>query len=134
MNVILLIIVLTIYSCSEREAEDLGHGYRFDYDPVISSDYVILRPNKNTYAITGDVLEYRFDSIYIIAEQQPREVILAHTFNMNYEQEEAFFKNSTLRYYWIINKKNDSIYGPFTKREYLQKRVLLKIPKELEIK
>ncbi len=59
---------------------NLGKGYTFDYDPVISSDYVIFEPSENIYAVDGDVLRFNFDSTYIIAEQKPR-IIFSKTLN-----------------------------------------------------
>jgi hypothetical protein len=134
---IFVIFILTICACSQKQGINLGQGYRFDYDPVISNDCVIIGPYENTYAITGHVLEYKFDTIFIVAEQKPREEILKNTYNnaeMTLKNREKIFYESTLRFYWIINKMSDSIYGPLTKESYFQKREELKIPKELELK
>ena len=49
-------LLVLVQSCGENKRVDLGNGYRFDYDPVISNDCAIFGPYENTYAITGHVL------------------------------------------------------------------------------
>lgn len=117
--------MLLIYSCSQGSAVDLGNGYRFDYDPVISRDDAIFGPDENVYAVEGHVTGYNFDSTFIVAEQKPRHVILRDTYrklNITLPEEDKIFEQSTFRQFWIINKKQDKRYGPFTKEKFLEKR------------
>lgn len=132
-----IILISAIYSCSLDHSVDLGNGYRFDHDPVISNDKAIFGPFENTYAVPGHIVAYNFDSIFIVAEQKPREVILKDTYNdpeMTYRKQENLFKESSLLQFWIIIKSNNSILGPYTKEEYLQKREELGVPKKLKLR
>ncbi|PKV66322.1 DUF3997 domain-containing protein [Pontibacter ramchanderi] len=132
---LLLLIILVTNACSEGSAVDLGNGYRFDYDPVISSDDAIFGPDENVYAVDGHVTAYNFDSVFIVVEQKPRHVILKDVYlnsDITYLKEEKIFDQSTLRHYWIVDKIKDSRYGPFTEEEYLQKREELGISLELK--
>lgn len=131
---LLFLVLVIVSSCSEGSAVNLGNGYRFDYDPVISSDDAIFGPYETTYAVPGHVMKYDFDSIFIIAEQKPRELILQDTYkypDMTYPEKEKIFEQSTLRHFWIIDKIQDRRYGPFTKEKYLEKRAELGITLEL---
>lgn len=131
------LIILIMHSCSQNNSIDMGNGYRFDNDPVISNDKVIFGPYENTYAVSGYVVAYNFDSIFIVAEQKPREIILKNTYSnseMTYRKQEKIFEESTLRQYWIINKLQNIIYGPFKKEEYLKKREKLGVSQELKLK
>ncbi len=132
---LLLLIILVTNACSEGSAVDLGNGYRFDYDPVISSDDAIFGPDENVYAVDVHVTAYNFDSVFIVVEQKPRHVILKDVYlnsDITYLKEEKIFDQSTLRHYWIVDKIKDSRYGPFTEEEYLQKREELGISLELK--
>lgn len=132
---LLLLAVLITNSCSQGSAVDLGNGYRFDYDPVISGDDAIFGPDENVYAVEGHVTAYNFDSTYIVAEQKPRHIILEHTYlnpDMTYPEKEKIFEQSTLRHFWIVDKIKDARYGPFTEQDYLQKREELGITLELK--
>lgn len=129
-----LLTISVLYSCSQDTSVDMGNGYRLDNDPVISNDKAIFGPHENTYAVTGHVVAYNFDLIFIVAEQKPRELILKDTYSnpeMTYRKQEILFEESPMRLFWIIKKSNDSIYGPFKKEEYLLKRKELGVPQEL---
>ena len=128
----MVLIVVTILGCSKFP--DLENGYKLDYNA--NNDIYILN-SENSIIINGHILKYNFDSVYIIAEQKPREVILKDTYdnpNMDLKKREKIFKESTFLQYWIINKSNDSIYGPLNKNKYLKKFDELCIPKELHLK
>lgn len=133
----LAILLMALCACNKKKSVNLGNGFRYDIDPVISSDYVILGPYKNTYAISGHVSKFNFDSIFIIVEQMPRDLIMKDintNFDMTFKEQEKKIEESSLRQFWVINKIKDSIYGPFDRQEYLQKREELGVPKELELK
>ncbi|MFN8134361.1 MAG: DUF3997 domain-containing protein [Bacteroidales bacterium] len=85
---------------------------------------------KTHMLLQGHVLKYNFDSIYIIAEQKPRDIILKDSYNdpyMDIKKQEKIFEKSLIRQFYIINKTNDSIFGPLNKEEFLKKREELKI-------
>jgi hypothetical protein len=129
-------MITILQACNEKKV-DLGNGYRFDYDPVISTDYAIFGPDEHAYAITGQVTKFAFDSCFILVEQKPRELIMKNV-NINsdisYKEQEILFSKSLIRQYWIINKSNKSKYGPFQKAKYLWKRKELGVPNELQLK
>ena len=130
--VFMVLIVVIILGCSEFP--DLGNGYKLDYNT--NNDIYILN-SENTIIINGHILKYNFDSVYIIAEQKPRKVILKDTYdntNMDFKKREKIFKESSFRQYWIINKINDSICGPLNKDDYLKKFDELGVTKELQLK
>ena len=41
---------------------------------------------------------------------------------------------STIYQYWIIDKMKNTVYGPFKKEQYLQKRKELRVPNEIQLK
>ncbi len=135
--IITCVLLFFAQSCNKSKRVDLGNGYRFDYDPVISNDYAIFGPYENTYTVSGNVLKFDFDSTFIIAEQKPRDVILKSTYtnpSMDFKTQERIFKKSSIRQYWIINKVKDSVYGPYEKEIYMQKRKVLGVPDNLRLK
>lgn len=83
---------MTIYGCNEKKSVDLGRGYRFDNDPSISMDYMIFGVNKNIY---GNILDFNFDSIFIIVEQMPRDLIMKDintNLDMTFKEQEKNLK------------------------------------------
>lgn len=132
LNIIFLTLLFS--ACSQKYPCDLGENYKLDYD---GNSYFHLLDTNNTVIINSHITKYNFDSVFIVIEQKPIELILGGTYNnlkMNLTQEKKLINESPLRYYWMINKKDACIYGPFKKDEYLEKREELKIPKELVLK
>ncbi|RTL48892.1 MAG: DUF3997 domain-containing protein [Sphingobacteriales bacterium] len=141
--VLTIAIFIMITGCSKFP--DLGDGYRFDSDGKYTLEIVNF---ENTVMIGPHILEYAFDSTFIIASQRPWDSI-PNIRTMTYKESNEAFENSTFLQYWIINKKEKSeysldtlsklacysnVYGPFDKQEYLQKREELGVPKELQLK
>lgn len=136
-GITLAILLIIICGCYEKKSVNLGNGFRFDTDPVISSDYVILGPYENTYAVSGHVTKFNFDTIFIIVEQKPRDLIMNGVntkSDMTFKEQEKKFAANSFRQYWVINKIKASIYGPFNMQEYLKKREDLGVPRELQLK
>lgn len=142
-----ILILLTI-GC--KRFPNLGNGYQLDYNGM--NDISIIKCLKEgdapTIFIYGHILDYAFDSTFIIVAECPRDSIPGIKTMTQPEYQEAF-EQSTFCQYWIINKKEKSeysldtltklarysnVYGPFKKYEYLQKRVELRIPQELVLK
>ena len=130
--------------CKYSNLPELGDGYKFDYDGRYTLSIVDL---SNNIVITETILDYVFDSTFIIVSQRPWDSI-PNIKTMNYTESNKAFENSTFQQYWIINKKEQSkysldtltmrarysnVYGPFKKNDYLKKRAELKVPKELEL-
>jgi len=138
-----IVYLIIITGCSKYP--DLGNGYKLDSDGRYTLQIVNF---ENTIMVSSCILEYTFDSNFVILSQRPWDSIPGIK-AMNYSESKKAFEKSSFRQYWIINKKDKSeysfdsltklarysnIYGPFTENEYLQKREELKISKELVLK
>lgn len=142
-----IVVLAMITSCSEYKYPDLGEGYRL----VSDGEYTLELVNaQNNVMIATHILNYAFDSTFIIVSQRPWDVPdVPGIKEMTYDKRNEAFEKSAFRQYWIINKKEkgeysldtltqlakySNVYGPFQKQEYLQKREELGIPKELKLK
>jgi hypothetical protein len=138
-----IIILLILTGCSKYP--DLRVGYKFDYDGKYT---LVIVDSNNNILINETILDFAFDSSFIIAAQRPWDSI-PDIKSMNYIESNKAFERSTFRQYWIINKKEktddslnvltkharySNVYGPFNKKNYLKKREVLKIPKSLMLK
>lgn len=110
---------------------ELGNGYVFYEEggfPMICRDI----PSRK--CIPAVVKDYDYDKNYIIALQKEYKFTRYESEKYSIEQQyEVINKKGKLKY-WIIDKINDSVYGPLKKDEYLEKRKELKIPIELALK
>jgi hypothetical protein len=133
-------------SCGENREVNLGCKYRL-INSASFSDLTIVKEH-NTVVVDGHILDYTFDSIFIVVAQRPRDSI-PNIKAMNYSEATEAFEKSTFRQYWIINKKEKSeysldtlsnlarysnVYGPFKKGDYLRKREELNVPQKLVLK
>ena len=126
-------LVLMFSACSTKYPLELGKDYKLDYD---GSSYFYILDANNTVIINSHITGFNFDSIFIIAEQKPIDLILQETYNnpkMDLKKRKKLFEESLLRLYWVINKNESQVYGPFKKEEYLQKRKELGVPPELKL-
>ncbi len=108
---------------------DLGSGYKFFHEGKYG---VSIVDYQNTQIIKNTVLEYDFDSIFIVLSQRPWDSISGIR-AMNYSESNKAFENSSFKQYWIIDKSQEpvfnestktysNVYGPYSKEEYLVKR------------
>jgi hypothetical protein len=133
--------------CKYRDLPDLGDGYRFE---TLNCETLEIVNSDNTVFVDGVILDYAFDSTFIVVSQRPWHVpdVLGIK-EMKYKEHQKAFENSKFLQYWIINKKEESkysldsllkvakysnVYGPFQKDEYLKKREELDVPLELQLK
>lgn len=138
-----ILILLTI-GC--KRFPNLGNGYQLDYNGM--NDISIIKCLKEgdapTIFIHGHILDYSFDSTFIVLTERPRDSVPGIETMTQPKYQEAF-EQSTFKQYWIINKKEKSefneatkiysnVYGPYNKEEYLQKREAMKVPKSLKLK
>lgn len=147
IGIIIIAILTMITSCSENKYPDLGDGYKLDSD----GEYNLAIVNSQNIQMIGPhILNYAFDSTFIIVSHRPWDVPdVPGIRDMTYNQRNEAFEKSTFQQYWIINKKEkgkysldtlsmlarySNVYGPFDKQEYLQKREELGVPKELKLK
>ena len=105
---------------------------------------------QNTVMVETVILDYAFDSTFIIACRRPWNVPgVPGLRDMTLDQHDEAFEKSTYREYWIINKKEkneavldssggvdhySNVYGPYKKQQYLQKREELGVPQGLKLK
>jgi hypothetical protein len=140
--ILVLFSFLTFSGCNNKVNVELGEKYKLinsasfnDLTIVTSEDIVI---------INGHILNYAFDSTFIIASQCPRDSVPGME-SMSKDKYDEAFENSNFRQYWIINKeesgefnevtkKYPNVYGPFKWDEYIQKRLELGVPKKLKLK
>jgi hypothetical protein len=111
--------------------KDLGHGYIYHEPAGIPS----IGKENGKKGIPGCVFGYTSNNEFIL--------VLEKDIQLTAEKKEKliasgsffdFVSKSGSSKYWIITHVNDSIYGPFNKEEYIQKREELEIPKELVLK
>ena len=116
---------------SAPTAVDLGEGYRLDTN---SFDDLGILNNKNSYVVYGHVIEYKFDSQFILASERPREKIEeCKSPTATLAQCDEAFNKSTFRQFYIIDKAEKTVYGPYSLEQYLLKRNETGVPKELEL-
>jgi len=153
---LLTILSLMVYSC-EDDATDLGGGYKLDFTGHFRDPYVFLiRSPLCGIVVDATVLEYAYDSLFIIASQRPwNDSIIPKNRQhaMNYDEKRKVFTKSTFRQYWIINKAEEckymgyignlnsdsrniysNVYGPFSLEEFLLKRKELGVSDSLVLK
>lgn len=150
-NIILIVIPLAFLfsACSQKYPLALGDDYFIDYD---GNSYFGLVDKNRTEMIAPHITKFNFDSVFIVVEQKPVDLILKDTYNnpeWNLEKRDKLFEDSRFYQYWIINKKEtgeysldtltqlahySNVYGPYTKEEFQQKREELGVPKKLQLK
>jgi hypothetical protein len=142
-NYLRLIFVLMMVACDYgRYPENIGSGYRVDFTTSHGGDKTIL-DSVNSVIVLGPVLDYKFDSRFIIAVERPYDSV-TECVGGNYADCRDAFKKSTFRQYWIIDKEKahefdertkrySNAYGPFNEEEYQAKRKELSIPDGLEL-
>lgn len=141
--ILTLAFFITMSGCSKFP--ELGDGYRFDNDGKYTLQIV---NSENTVMIRPHILEFAFDSTFIIVSHRPWDSV-PNIKTISYKESNKAFEKSLFRQYWIINKKEKSeynvdilsklahysnVYGPFNKEKYLKKRQELGVPEELELK
>jgi hypothetical protein len=141
--IVTTLISIIIAGCSKPL--DLGNGYKFEHDGM---HCLVLVDSQNIVKVDGHILEYAFDSSYIILSQRPWDSVCDIS-KMNYNRAINAFIKSDFSQYWIIIKNAKSkytyntetgratysnIYGPYTKECYLKMRDALGLPKILQLK
>jgi hypothetical protein len=141
--VLIIAVLMIMIGCSKYP--DLGDGYKFDSDGKYSLQIVNF---ENTVMVSTHILEYAFDSTFIIVSQRPWDSI-PNIRTMNFKESNKAFEKSMFLQYWIVNKKEkceysldtlskvarySNVYGPFKEDEYLIKRKKLGVPDKLKLK
>ncbi len=129
-----IILLLPLTGCPGFKdsfvSEELGNGYVFYEEggfPIICRDI----PNRK--CIPAVVKDYDYDKNYIIALQKEYKFKRYEIEEYSIEQQYKIIDKKGKLKYWIIDKVNDSIYGPYSKDEFILKRNVLGVPKELKL-
>jgi hypothetical protein len=113
----------------------------------ILSNYIVLANLRTTKNLTSD--EYKRMEGYLLADSSFYRM-LSKRLSLNNTSEDIesskIIADSLIKHnpyyqsifsrkfnYWIVCHKNDSLYGPLSKEEYLQKRKELVVPKNLKL-
>ncbi len=137
------VLLAILMSCSKKEYPDLGAGYKFE---TVDGNSLEIINSENSVVIGTEILNYAFDSNFIVVSQRPWDVSGIN--EVTYYKRNDAFENSNFLQYWIINKKEQgnysfdsltqlakysNVYGPFQKEEYLKKHEELGVSKELRL-
>jgi hypothetical protein len=142
MRLFVLVLLFTmILGCALQKSvnTDLGSNFRL-ISSASKHDLIIGKwIGKDTYKvyIPGHIADYSYDSIFILAAQRPRDSVHEASYNnpgMTLKKHDQLFNQSRFRQYWIINKKDTAVNGPFKLMEYKEKRNELGVQKNMELK
>jgi len=147
--IVIILLSLLGGTCNPNYKTELGDGYYLD---TYERNYPSICDSNRNIRISMSVLDYAYDSVFIIAKQKPYEIIYnrlrQENPNLRYDEKKRLYQESKEYYYWIINKKQENIwhydtvtqkgyhenvYGPFELEEYLQKRDELGVPDSLRL-
>ena len=121
-------LIIFIYGCPGRS----------DFCTKLCGDYYILRTSAqhiqvspmsfddNTPMIPTQVIELGHDQKFIIAKQK-------HVNQRSFNNRKGAYKTGVLDY-WILDVTIPKVYGPFSSKEFYQKRTELKVPHGLKMK
>jgi len=124
------IIMVLISSCSD---DTLEKNYKLDYDPNHEIYLVIPVNGYQLIKVSGHILFYGHNKDYILINQKPTEQIYEAAKKPSHDENMIDVFKTQINQFWIITLNNDSIYGPLNKREYLQMRDKLGVPKKLKL-
>jgi hypothetical protein len=122
-------VALTISACSSEydQYKDLGNGYRIYCGGGYATSVV---DSRSTQKIPGYILDYAFDSTFIIVAQSPLDSLPPMKFFIytDSDRKKIALDKGVFRHYWIIKKKEievrsydsiqqrarySNIYGPY---------------------
>jgi len=149
-KIFIVIALLSILggTCNPNYKTELGDGYYLD---TYERNYHAICDSNRSIMISSSIVDYAYDSVFIIAKQKPYEIIhrlYREIPNLRYDEAHRLYRESKEYYYWIINKKEsnffhydpvsqqgytENVYGPFKREEYLKQRVELGVPDSLRL-
>jgi hypothetical protein len=142
----IMVVLLSTQSCGEpKYPMNIGGNYFINYDS--NSLLSVMHGEVNRWSggaieISGEVVSWDFDSVFIIAKQKPyyeiTESLRRDGIIRGVERDRIYSKNN-LRHYWIIDRRIEEVLewdenakgyrriispvlGPFTYEEFLEKR------------
>lgn len=107
---------------------DLGDGYFLKDSGELES--LVYISHSDSMVMNHDIMKLNYNSQFIIIEQKPMNQYLEIN---NPDIRKSQIENCPIRLYWAINKKTDSLYGPYKPGEYKNKFKELGIPDTLEL-
>ena len=132
---LLIILFLSLLSVSCKDTA-IGINYQLDYDPNHEINLINKQKSGNGYdliSITGHILFYGHSKDYVIAIQKPRDSIYNTNENLIYDEMMKKVFKSNFNQFWILKVKNDSLFGPYQKTEYLKMRKKIGVPENFKI-
>lgn len=98
------------------DTSNLGSGYEYFSDSrFISGPTRAMVGNKSNYieSIPPRIIDYDYNNRHIIVKQNPNEAYLDPYFFPECDSLYSFDHGYDFDYYWIIDKVNHNIYGPY---------------------
>jgi hypothetical protein len=133
----ILILGLLFWSCENPSIKELGQGYFLARNSM--NDHSIAKPTEGystsevfSVIIYGDIVSFDFDSRFIIAAEKPRDSVSGIK-DLRYEEAERLFKKSNFRQYYILDKKDEHLYGPYSRKIFDTKKKELNVSDSLNI-
>jgi hypothetical protein len=140
---LLLVLSIILSGCGERFS-DPGGGYKIRYGP--GGPFVEIVNSQNTVIITEHILDYIFDTNFIVVAQRPFDSVPVCNDGVSTYQvcKEAILYKSTFRQYWIINKQEtgefdyktktySNVYGPFKEEQLTRVYSEFEIPDKIRL-
>ncbi len=118
-------ILVSLFSCDN--GLDLGDGYVLE--PTAIDSRAILKDKTSQYAVYGHVIDYTHDDKFILALQVPQDSIMDFPdfIHMSWKEKDYLCEYREGKQYYIIDKKNDSTYGPLDRKQYFVVRSILDV-------
>ncbi|MDP4266359.1 MAG: hypothetical protein Q8880_02860 [Bacteroidota bacterium] len=144
-KIFIIILIILQYGCWRLPSNhNLGKNYYYSMNHYTDRTIIKMRDKGEAYdvIIPTVIVNYVFDSSYVLIDQKPIDQICicndsCRKKNINdwekkfYKQCTDEFEKSNFHQYWIINKINDSVLGPFSKETFIRKRKEIGIPEKL---
>ena len=117
---------LLIQGCTPDYTKDLGEGYFYRDEGGNIKDILCEKPNGGE--IPATILDYAYNSEFIIAKQKPKlpqEPL--------YKKDYVYNTGNTF-FYWIIVKANNIVIGPLDMQGYINMSLKYQLPDKLILK
>ncbi|HET9058202.1 MAG TPA: DUF3997 domain-containing protein [Chitinophagaceae bacterium] len=132
---VILFLGILFFIIRRSDDQNLGDNYYYlpEYEAIdvgYPGGAIIYKSTQkylfSNVKISGNIISVNTNKDYIIALQQKIDSVFDKTSSNITEKD-------SLKYF-IIQKKADLLFGPYSKDEYIKKREELGIPKELQFK
>ena len=126
------ILIVLLVGCDLESAFKLGSGYYLFGEKPNTSIVKELSGHSGVYdeILVGTIIEYGYDDEFIIAKRNINDGAIIY-FNDHPLWEKQLGNGDTIQY-WIIDKRVDSLFGPFNLEEFSLKCTNLKINPDLK--